>query len=109
MKFISAALAALAAIAAIDSQAQAPQPAPALRINVLEGEDAVNIIQQKTAVKPVVEVKDRNNLPVAGVVVVFTIQPGAGGASTASFANAQSVFTATTDATGRATSSAVLP
>lgn len=105
MKFISAAVAALAVLAAIDSHAQAPQPSPGLRIIVIEGEDAVNIIQQKTAVRPIVEVRDRNNLPVAGVVVLFTIQPGGGGASTAAFANGQSVFTATTNASGRAISS----
>ena len=35
-----------------------------LKIVVISGEDAVNIIQQKTAVAPVVEVRDRNDLPV---------------------------------------------
>ena len=109
MKSISAALATLAVIAAIDGHAQAPQPSPGLRIEVIAGEDAVNIIQQKTAVRPIVEVRDRNNLPVAGVVVVFTIQPGSGGASAAAFANGQSVFTATTDAAGRVASSALQP
>ncbi len=32
-----------------------------LKIVVIEGEGAVNIIQQKTAVSPLVEVRDRNN------------------------------------------------
>ena len=55
--------------------AGAPQAAqPALRVVVIEGEDAVNIIQQKTAVRPVVEVRDRNNLPVPGAMVTFSIQ-----------------------------------
>lgn len=61
----------------------------ALRVVVIEGEDAVNIIQQKTAVRPIVEVRDRNNLPVPGAVVTFTIQGGAstfGGASTLTIA-----------------------
>jgi hypothetical protein len=40
--------------------------AAALKIVVLEGEGAVNIIQQKTAVAPVIEVRDRNDQPVAG-------------------------------------------
>ena len=52
------------------------QQAPSLRIVVLEGEGAVNIIQQKTAVRPLVEVRDRNNLPVAGATVTFTIGGG---------------------------------
>jgi hypothetical protein len=33
----------------------------ALRLVVVEGEDAVNIIQQRTAVAPVAEVRDRND------------------------------------------------
>lgn len=47
-----------------------------LKIVVIEGEGAVNIIQQKTAVSPLVEVRDRNNNPVSGAVVTFTIQSG---------------------------------
>lgn len=40
-------------------------------INILDGEDGVNIIKKKTAVKPVIEVKDKNDLPIAGVAVVI--------------------------------------
>jgi hypothetical protein len=40
-----------------------------LRIGVVAGEGAVNIIQQKTAVAPIVAVRDRNNLPVSGATV----------------------------------------
>ena len=47
-----------------------------LKIVVIAGEDAVNIIQQRTAVAPIVEVRDRNDLPVAGVAVVFAIRGG---------------------------------
>ena len=106
MKFISAALAALAVLAAVESRGQATQPPPNLRIIVIDGDEGVNIIQQKTAVRPLVEVRDRNDLPVAGVAVVFTIQGGGGGgASTAAFANGQSVFTGTTNAAGRVAAS----
>lgn len=62
---------------------------PALRIVVIAGEDAVNVIQQKSAVRPVIEVRDRNDVPVPGAVVTFSIQGGAasfGGASTVSVA-----------------------
>ena len=51
-----------------------------LRIVVLEGEDSVNIIGQGTAVPTVVEVRDRNDLPVAGASVVFLL--GEGGTAT---------------------------
>src|SRR5438093_11966874 len=75
-----------------------------LRIVVVEGEDAVNIVDRKTAVRPVVEVRDRNNLPVSGATVQFTIQQVGGAARGAAFANGQSVMTVTTDAAGRALS-----
>ena len=71
---------------------------PALRIVVLEGEGAVNIIQQKTAVRPLVEIRDRNNVPVAGATVTFTI----GGGSPATFAGGVQTLTVTTNAAGQA-------
>lgn len=75
------------------------QPAPpGLRIVVLKGEDAVNVIQQKTAVQPLIEVRDRNNLPVAGATVTFTI--GAG--QPAAFAGGVQTLTITTNAAGQA-------
>jgi hypothetical protein len=72
-------------------------PTPALRIVVLEGEGAVNIIQQKTAVRPLVEVRDRNNLPVAGATVTFTV-----GGGHAAFAGGVQTLTITTNAAGQA-------
>jgi hypothetical protein len=74
--------------------------APALRIVVVEGEDAVNIIQQKTAVRPLIQVVDRNNLPVPGATVTFTVsgQPAA-------FANGAPTLTVTTNASGQAAAS----
>src|SRR5262249_54773999 len=67
------------------------------KIVVLEGEDATNIIQQRSAVAPVIEVRDSNDQPVAGVVVTFGIRRGA-----ASFANGARTMIATTNAGGRA-------
>jgi hypothetical protein len=78
-----------------------PAPPAALRIVVLEGEDAVNIVQQKTAVRPLVEVRDRNNLPVAGATVTFTI----GGGQPAAFAGGLQTLTVTTNAAGQAAAS----
>ena len=75
--------------------AQAPS---LLRIVVLEGEGAVNIIQQKTAVRPLVEIRDRNNVPVAGATVTFTI----GGGQSAAFAGGVQTLTVTTNAAGQA-------
>ncbi|MCE2542113.1 MAG: PEGA domain-containing protein [Acidobacteria bacterium] len=47
-----------------------------LRIVVLEGEDSLNIIGQGTAVPVVVEVRDRNDLPVSGATVLFVLREG---------------------------------
>ena len=78
--------------------------ASALRIIVLEGEDAVNLIDKKTAVKPTVEVRDRNDLPVAGVLIRFAIR-GRG----AAFNNGVREITLTSDSLGRATVSELTP
>jgi hypothetical protein len=74
-----------------------------LKILVIAGEDAVNVIQQKTAVAPIVEVRDRNDLPVAGATVVFAVNgPGA------TFAGAQTL-TVVTNAAGQATAAGLTP
>jgi len=73
-------------------------PAAPLHIVVIEGEGAVNIIQQKTAVRPLVEVRDRNNVPVPGATVTFTIGSG----QPAAFAGGAPALTATTNASGQA-------
>lgn len=69
-----------------------------LRIVVVEGEDAVNIVQQNTAVRPLVEVRDRNNLPVPGATVTFTVGSG----QPAAFAGGAQTMTVTTNASGQA-------
>jgi hypothetical protein len=88
--------------AATRAQTATTQKPGALRIVVLKGEDAVNIIQQKTAVAPVIEVRDRNNLPVAGATVTFAVGQGAtfGGAST---------LTVVTNAAGQAVATSLTP
>ena len=70
-----------------------------LHITVLQGEDGVNILKSKMAVKPVVEVRDKNNLPVADAAVMFTA-PDSGPRVT--FAHGSNTFVTTTDANGRA-------
>jgi hypothetical protein len=70
---------------------------------VLEGEGAVNIIQQKTAVAPVIEVRDRNDQPISGALVRFAIRNGR---STFSGARSLSVVT---DAAGRAAATGFAP
>lgn len=94
---LTAALFALA-VAVASASAQS-----GLHLVVIEGEDAVNIIQQKTAVAPLIEVRDRNNLPVPGVAVTFTI-----GGQNASFGGL-STLTVTTNAAGQAAAVGLTP
>lgn len=103
MRAISALGAWLAVACAISAFAQT-QSRAALKIVVIEGEDAINVIQQKTAVAPLVEVRDRNNQPVAGAVVTFSVR----GANLASFGGSQTL-TVTTNAAGRAAAAAFNP
>jgi hypothetical protein len=70
--------------------------ATGLYIVVIDGEDAVNIVQQKTAVAPLVEIRDRNDQPVAGAVVRFAIRNGR-----ATFGGTRNL-TVVTNAAGRA-------
>lgn len=96
-------ISAIAALTLVGQPAAAQQANNAdLRIVVVEGEDAVNIIQQKTAVAPIVEVRDRNNLPVSGAAVTFSIGQGA------SFGG-QSTLTVLTNAAGQATATGLTP
>lgn len=83
---------------------QSPAPNAALRIRVIAGEDAVNVIQQKTAVAPIVEIRDRNNVPVAGATVTFTI-----GGNSAAFAGGAQTLTVVTNAAGQATAAGLSP
>ena len=96
-------LSALALLTLATGQAIA-QP-PTLKIVVLAGEDAVNVIKQKTAVQPLVEVRDRNGLPVPGAVVTFTL----GGGQHAAFAGGLQTLTVTTNAAGQAAAAGLSP
>src|SRR5262249_24970701 len=77
-----------------------------LDIRVIQGEDGINIIKKNSAVKPVVEVRDKNNLPVAGATVVFTL-PGSG--PSAVFAGGSKSVTLSTNSAGRAAVSRMNP
>jgi hypothetical protein len=98
MPRLSAVLLALLLVA----RTAAAQTAP-MKIVVIAGEDAVNVVQQKTAVAPVVEVRDRNDQPVAGATVRFAISKGR-----ATFNGARTVAV-NTDSAGRATAVGFTP
>lgn len=74
-----------------------------LRIVVVAGEDAVNVIQQRTAIAPIVEVRDKNDQPVVGATVSFAIRGGR-----ATFHGAR-VLSVTTNAGGQAVATGLTP
>jgi hypothetical protein len=85
-----------------------------LQIVVLEGEDGVNVIKNKTAVKPLVEVRDKNKGPGAGVIaggiagaVVLFVLPEKGASGT--FPNGWRWAQVTTDSNGRAVAPEIHP
>lgn len=79
------------------------QPAR-LKIVVISGEDAVNVIQQRSASAPVVEVRDANNLPVAGATVTFSIRSAG-----ATFGNGARTVSVITNASGQAAATGLTP
>lgn len=80
--------------------AQVPTPGPAtLRITILDGEDSLNNIRERTAREPIVQVEDENHKPVAGALLLFSIQNGGTGAG-GTF-NGLSTLSVTTGADGR--------
>src|SRR6476660_10550614 len=78
--------------------ASAQQP-PELQILVIGGEGSINNVKQRTAREPVVEVRDRNNRPVAGALILFEA-PRNGASGT--FLGGSPTLRVTTDAQGRA-------
>jgi hypothetical protein len=78
-----------------------------LQIVVLQGEDGANIVQDGTFADTIVEVRDRNNLPIVGGAVVtagvvWAVASHTGGAAPGAFANGSNTITITADAQGRA-------
>ncbi len=86
--------------------AQAPaavaQAAPkALFIDIIEGEGELNDVRARTAREPIVQVNDENHKPVAGALVLFSIETNSK-APLANFSGARSL-SVRTGSDGRAT------
>lgn len=86
-------------LAAFMSQGPAPAPPPeGYKINVLKSEPQNNL-KKGRATKAVVEVRDRNNKPVAGVALLFLL-PNSG--PSGAFAGGAQSLTVTSNAAGQA-------
>lgn len=77
-----------------------------LTLKVVSGANGVNIVKRKTAVAPLIEVRDRNNGPIAGAIVNFS-SPNLGPSVT--FINGRRDFSAITETNGRASAPVTLP
>jgi hypothetical protein len=80
---------------------QAARPSK-LNIVIVEGEGAINNIQQRVAREVIIQVNDENDRPIGGVLLAFAL-PASGPGGT--FANGANVFSVVSDAAGRATAS----
>jgi hypothetical protein len=85
-----------------------------LQIVVIQGEDGANIVQDGTFAESIVEVRDRNNLPIVGGAIVTTgvvwfAATHTGGATPGAFANGSNTITITADTNGRAVISGFRP
>ena len=85
---------------------QGQAPPASLQITILDGEDAMNNIRQRTAREPIVQVEDENHKPVAGALVLFTM-PDSGPGGT--FAGGARTLSVTTDSQGRAIARGLRP
>lgn len=77
-----------------------------LHIVVVQGQNGINIVKKRAAVKPVIQVRDRTNMPVAGASVTFTAPNDD---PSALFLNGSRSDTVVTDRTGEATVESMKP
>ena len=84
----------------------AQAPAANLQITILDGDEAMNNIRQRTAREPIVQVEDENHKPVAGAAVVFLL-PNDGASGT--FPGGARTLTTVTDSKGQAVARGLRP
>ena len=86
----------IAGAAVLQGQAGPPD---SLKITILDGDQAINNIRQRTAREPIVQVEDENHNRIPGAIVVFTLPiNGPGG----TFVGGGNTLSAVTDADGKA-------
>ena len=106
---LSALLALVLLIPASPRAAQLPPTPAGLRVIVIDGEEAANIVDQKIAAEPVIEVRDRDGRRVAGAVVRFQIRRGLRNRLSAAFGRGQDELRTLTDSAGRARATGLTP
>lgn len=109
MMLVFAVVFAAGPTAPLFAQAAAAGAAPMmLHITILEGEDSLNNIRERTAREPIVQVEDENHKPVAGALILFSIQDSGTTGAGASF-NGLSSLSVRTGTDGRAVAHGLTP
>ena len=111
MRRILVMLTVVAMAASADIRVTAAQPrqeAAALRVIVIDGAEAANIVAEKIAAEPVVEVRDKDNRRAVGAVVRFVIRKTARDRVAAVFHSGDTEVRLT-DAAGQARATALTP
>jgi hypothetical protein len=88
---------------------QAASVADGLKVIVIDGDEAANIVAERIAAEPVIEVRDKDDRRVAGAVVRFAVRKTVRDRIPALFRNGQPEVRTITDAAGRARATAVTP
>jgi hypothetical protein len=96
----------VAAASLIYPTAMAQAPVASLQITILDGDEAMNNIRQRTAREPIVQVEDENHKPVAGAAVIFLL-PNDGASGT--FSGGVRTLTTVTDSKGQAVARGLRP
>ena len=107
MRWWSVGLSYLLILHLVIAPVSAQEPGP-LKLNlvIVEGDGAINNIQERTARERIVQVEDENHRPIAGAAVMFSLpNNGASGV----FANGSRSMTVLTDSQGRAVARGLLP
>jgi hypothetical protein len=87
------------------AQDKAPPPDD-LKIIIVRGDGFTNNLKKRIAREPIVEVRDRNDKPVAGATVTFLLPSGGPGGT---FAGGQNTLTVFTSQNGRAIATGFTP
>lgn len=89
--------------------AQTPATTGALKVVIIDGDEAANVVQEKIAAEPVIEVRDDQDRKVAGAVVRFKIRRAITKKLSAAFRGGQDEVRTLTDAAGQARTGAITP
>lgn len=93
----------------MSASSQTPAPSGPLKIVIIDGDEAANVVQEKMAAEPVIEVRDDQDRKVAGAVVRFKIRKAVSNRLSAAFRGGKDEVRTLTDAAGQARAGTLTP